>query len=123
MTNPRKPTLPKSDREAPSAQSLLVLVRDLCVASHTMTKEAASAHGATTLVKDIGDNLVEAVQALSELTDALVDSPHIHQAVVEAHEESRARTDLCDLSTIVSMDIDHSKLRYFLQVAVNRSES
>ncbi|KAH6886936.1 hypothetical protein B0T10DRAFT_76159 [Thelonectria olida] len=76
-----------------------------------MAQEAASAGRTKSLVNDIGVNLVEAVQALSQLTDALVESPRIHQAVLEAHEESRAKTDLCDLSTIVSMDIDHSKLR------------
>lgn len=65
-----------------------------------------------TLINDIGDYLVEAAEAWSQLINALLDSPQIHQAVIAAHEESKNKNDLSDLSTIVSMDVGLSRLRY-----------
>lgn len=70
-----------------------------------------------TLINDIGDYLVEAAEAWSQLINALLDSPQIHQAVIAAHEEARNKNDLSDLSTIVSMDVGLSKLRYVFFLA------
>ncbi|RMJ13000.1 hypothetical protein BHE90_004626 [Fusarium euwallaceae] len=98
--------------DAQSAESLLVLVKHLDIASGTMAaaKEPASTEQAKTLVNDIGEYLIQAAQAWAQLTDALVESRQIHQAVLDAHEQARAQNHLSDLSTVVSMDVDLSKL-------------
>ncbi|KAH7258428.1 hypothetical protein FSOLCH5_007382 [Fusarium solani] len=97
--------------DAQSAESLLVLVQHLDIASSTMAaKEPASTEQAKTLVNDIGEYLIQAAQAWAQLTDALVESRQIHQAVLDAHEQARAQNHLSDLSTVVSMDVDLSKL-------------
>lgn len=107
--------------DAQSAESLLVLVQHLDIASSTMAaKEPASTEQAKTLVNDIGEYLIQAAQAWAQLTDALVESRQIHQAVLDAHEQARAQNHLSDLSTVVSMDVDLSKLRY---VIVNDQDS
>lgn len=99
--------------DAQSAESLLVLVQHLDIASSTMAaKEPASTEQAKSLVNDIGEYLIQAAQAWAQLTDALVESRQIHQAVLDAHEQARAQNHLSDLSTVVSMDVDLSKLRY-----------
>ncbi|KAL2681057.1 hypothetical protein Neosp_008660 [[Neocosmospora] mangrovei] len=100
--------------DAQSAESLLVLVKHLDIASSTMAaKEPASTEQAKTLVNDIGEYLIQAAQAWAQLTDALVESRQIHQAVLDAHEQARAQNHLSDLSTVVSMDVDLSKLRLY----------
>ncbi|KAM0435900.1 hypothetical protein ACHAPT_002792 [Fusarium lateritium] len=102
----------ESEYDAQSAESLLVLVQHLDIASNTMAaaKEPASTEQAKTLVNDIGEYLIQAAQAWAQLTDALVESRQIHQAVLDAHEQARAQNRLSDLSTVVSMDVDLSKL-------------
>ncbi|KAM5345228.1 hypothetical protein ACJ41O_011090 [Fusarium nematophilum] len=99
---------PKYD--AHSAESLLVMVQNLDIASGTMAKDPSSTDQAKTLVNDIGEYLIQAAHAWAQLTDALVESRQIHQAVLEAHEDARSKNHLSDLSAVVSMDIDLSKL-------------
>lgn len=104
---------PEPEHDAQSAESLLVLVQHLDIASSAMAaKEPASAEQAKDLVNDIGEYLIQAAQAWAQLTDALVESRQIHQAVLDAHEQAMAQNHLSDLSTVVSMDVDLSKLRY-----------
>lgn len=44
------------------------------------------------------------------MTDALVESRQVQQAVVDAHEQAMVNNHLSDLSTVVSMDVDLTKL-------------
>ncbi|KAM0562366.1 hypothetical protein ACHAPJ_002056 [Fusarium lateritium] len=75
-----------------------------------MAKQTPSSDQAKTLVNDIGEYLMQAAQAWAQLTDALVESRQIKQAVVDAHEQAMTKNHLSDLSTVVSMDMDLSKL-------------
>ncbi|KAJ3540530.1 hypothetical protein NM208_g5024 [Fusarium decemcellulare] len=110
MTTPRNTALFQPEYDAKSAESLLVLVRHLEITSHNMAKETPSTDQAKTLVGDIGEYLIQAAQAWAQLTDALVESRQIQQAVLDAHEQARSRNHLSDLSTVVAMDVDLSKL-------------
>jgi hypothetical protein len=72
----------------------------------------------STIVTDIGDYLIQAAQAWAQMTDALVESRQVQQAVVDAHEQAMANNHLSDLSTVVSMDVDLTKLSYVSTVEV-----
>ncbi|KPM44428.1 hypothetical protein AK830_g2120 [Neonectria ditissima] len=109
MNSIKNSALSQPDNDAESAQSLLVLVQHLTI-SISMSKEAADADQTKTLVSDIGESLSQAALAWAQLTDALVESRQVHQAVVDAHENARARSHMSDLSAVVSMDVDLSKL-------------
>ncbi|KAK7432082.1 hypothetical protein QQZ08_001372 [Neonectria magnoliae] len=111
MNNTKKSTLVQPEHDPQSAQSLLLLVQNLEITSSKMPKGAASTNQARTVVTEIGENLSQAALAWARLTDALVDSRQIHQAMVDAHEHARAQSQLSDLSAIVSMDLDLSKLK------------
>ncbi|KAF4453355.1 hypothetical protein F53441_3951 [Fusarium austroafricanum] len=63
-----------------------------------------------TIVNDIGEYLIQAAQAWAQLTDALVESRQVQQAVVDAHEQAMVNNHLSDLSAVVSMDMDLTKL-------------
>ncbi|KAF4971870.1 hypothetical protein FZEAL_9727 [Fusarium zealandicum] len=110
MATPKSSLLAKPQHDAESPQSLLVLVQHLEIASLTMAKEAASTDPTKTLVNDIGEYLIQAAQAWAQLTDALVESRQIQHAVLEAHEDARSKNHLSDLSALVAMDVDLSKL-------------
>ncbi|KAF4339872.1 hypothetical protein FBEOM_6241 [Fusarium beomiforme] len=92
-------------------QQLLTLVQHLEVTSKTMAKQPPSDQK-NTIVTDIGDYLIQAAQAWAQLTDALVESRQVQQAVVDAHEQAMVNNHLSDLSTVVSMDMDLTKLSY-----------
>ncbi|KAF7559996.1 hypothetical protein G7046_g4154 [Stylonectria norvegica] len=63
-----------------------------------------------TLTFDMGEYLAQAAQVWSRLTDNLVQGSHVEAAVMDAHEQSRMRSHVSDLSTVVTMDVEHSKL-------------
>jgi hypothetical protein len=99
--------------DAQSTQQLLALVQHLQVTSRTMAKQTpASDQKNSTIVTDIGDYLIQAAQAWAQMTDALVESRQVQQAVVNAHEQAMVNNHLSDLSTVVSMDVDLTKLSY-----------
>ncbi|KAM0340898.1 hypothetical protein ACHAPU_010315 [Fusarium lateritium] len=75
-----------------------------------MAKQTTSPDQSNTIVSDIGEYLMQAAQAWAQLTDALVESRQVKQAVVDAHEQAISKNHLSDLSTVVSMDMDLSKL-------------
>ncbi|QPC79021.1 hypothetical protein HYE68_009773 [Fusarium pseudograminearum] len=62
------------------------------------------------IVSDIGEYLMQAAQNWAKMTDALVESRQVQQAVEDAHEQAMIINHLSDLSTVVSMDVDLSKL-------------
>ncbi|KAL6399257.1 hypothetical protein AUP68_17801 [Ilyonectria robusta] len=64
----------------------------------------------TTTVNDIGEFLVSAADVWVQLTKELVQSPEMHQAILDAHEDSKSETRLADLSGILLMDIDLARL-------------
>jgi hypothetical protein len=64
------------------------------------------------IVSDIGEYLMQAAQTWAQMTDALVESRQVQQAVEDAHEQAMSNNHLSDLSAVVSMDMDLSKLRY-----------
>lgn len=66
----------------------------------------------TTTVNDIGEFLVSAADVWVRLTKELVQCPEMHQAILDAHEDSKSETRLADLSGILSMDIDLARLWY-----------
>ncbi|KAF4965463.1 hypothetical protein FSARC_6765 [Fusarium sarcochroum] len=110
MTTPNRSAVIRPEYDAQSTQNLLALVQHLEVASSTMAKQTPSSDQAKTLVNDIGEYLMQAAQAWAQLTDALVESRQIQQAVVDAHEQAMTKNHLSDLSTVVAMDMDLSKL-------------
>jgi hypothetical protein len=99
-------------------QQLLTLLQHLQVASQAMAKQESPASSSPSpeqsqnLVSDIGEYLMQAAQTWAQMTDALVESRQVQQAVVDAHEQALNNNHLSDLSTVVSMDMDLSKLRY-----------
>jgi hypothetical protein len=111
MTTPNRASVVRPQYDAQSTQHLLALVQHLEVTSNTMAKQTPSPEQSKTLVSDIGEYLTQAAQAWAQLTDALVESRQVKQAVVDAHEQAMSNNHLSDLSTVVSMDMDLSKLR------------
>ncbi|KAG5665303.1 hypothetical protein KAF25_009428 [Fusarium avenaceum] len=110
MTTPDRASVVRPEHDAQSTQHLLSLVQHLEVTSSTMAKQTPSPDQSKTLVSDIGEYLIQAAQAWAQLTDALVESRQVKQAVVDAHEQAMSNNHLSDLSTVVSMDMDLSKL-------------
>lgn len=64
------------------------------------------------IITRVGEYLVRAAESWSRLTDDLVQAPHMNGVITDAHEKARARSHLCDLSSVVQADIEISKLRY-----------
>ena len=98
-------------------QQLLTLLQHLQVTSQAMAKQQSPASSPSpeqsqNLVSDIGEYLMQAAQTWAQMTDALVESRQVQQAVVDAHEQALNNNHLSDLSTVVSMDMDLSKLWY-----------
>ncbi|EXA38468.1 hypothetical protein FOVG_10398 [Fusarium oxysporum f. sp. pisi HDV247] len=111
MNTPNRAAVVHPQYDAQSTQQLLALVQHLQVTSRTMAKQTpASDQKDSTIVTDIGDYLIQAAQAWAQMTDALVESRQVQQAVVDAHEQAMVKNHLSDLSTVVSMDVDLTKL-------------
>ncbi|ENH70550.1 hypothetical protein FOC1_g10012480 [Fusarium oxysporum f. sp. cubense race 1] len=111
MNTPNRAAVVHPQYDAQSTQQLLALVQHLQVTSRTMAKQTpASGQKDSTIVTDIGDYLIQAAQAWAQMTDALVESRQVQQAVVDAHEQAMVNNHLSDLSTVVSMDVDLTKL-------------
>lgn len=71
----------------------------------------------TTTVNDIGELLVSGAEVWVQLTEELIQSPEMHQAILDAHEDSKSETRLADLSGILLMDINVARLWYDFHVA------
>lgn len=86
------------------------------VTATTMAKQTSSSTTSSeqtqNIVSDIGEYLMQAAQNWAKMTDALVESRQVQQAVEDAHEQAMIINHLSDLSTVVSMDVDLSKLWY-----------
>ncbi|UZP41568.1 hypothetical protein NXS19_009384 [Fusarium pseudograminearum] len=84
------------------------------VTATTMAKQNSSSTTSSeqtqNIVSDIGEYLMQAAQNWAKMTDALVESRQVQQAVEDAHEQAMIINHLSDLSTVVSMDVDLSKL-------------
>ncbi|CAF3462961.1 unnamed protein product [Fusarium graminearum] len=84
------------------------------VTATTMAKQTSSSTTSSeqtqNIVSDIGEYLMQAAQNWAKMTDALVESRQVQQAVEDAHEQAMIINHLSDLSTVVSMDVDLSKL-------------
>lgn len=63
------------------------------------------------LITHVGEYLVQAAQTWSRLTDDLIQAQHINRVVTDTHERSRSHNHLCDLSSVVQIDIELSKLK------------
>jgi hypothetical protein len=109
----------RTQYDTQSAQQLLTLLQHLQVTSQTMAKQESPASSSASspspeqsqnLVSDIGEYLMQAAQTWAQMTDALVESRQVQQAVVDAHEQALNNNHLSDLSTVVTMDMDLSKL-------------
>ncbi|KAF5017526.1 hypothetical protein F66182_10527 [Fusarium sp. NRRL 66182] len=111
MTTPNQSAVVRPEYDVQSTQNLLALAQHLKITSDTMAKQTPSPDQSKNIVNDIGEYLTQAAQAWAQLTDALVESRQIQQAVVDAHEQAMTNNHLSDLSTVVSMDMDLSKLR------------
>lgn len=111
MNTPNRAAVVHPQYDAQSTQQLLALVQHLQVTSRTMARQTpASDQKNSTIVTDIGDYLIQAAQAWAQMTDALVESRQVQQAVADAHEQAMVNNHLSDLSTVVSMDVDLTKL-------------
>jgi hypothetical protein len=78
-----------------------------------MAKQNSSSSEQTqNIVSDIGEYLMQAAQTWAQMTDSLVESRQVQQAVEDAHEHAMSANHLSDLSAVVSMDMDLSKLWY-----------
>ncbi|RGP68226.1 hypothetical protein FSPOR_5479 [Fusarium sporotrichioides] len=76
-----------------------------------MAKQNSSSSEQTqNIVSDIGEYLMQAAQTWAQMTDSLVESRQVQQAVEDAHEHAMSANHLSDLSAVVSMDMDLSKL-------------
>ncbi|RGP60232.1 hypothetical protein FLONG3_10949 [Fusarium longipes] len=78
----------------------------------TPSSSPTSAEETRNIVSDIGEYLMQAAQKWAQMTDALVESRQVQQAVEDAHEQAMANNHLSDLSAVVSMDMDLTKLRH-----------
>lgn len=76
----------------------------------TMTPEGNAPRQEPRLLNDIGEYLILSAKVWADLSMELVHNRPIETAVVQAHEISRMRTRMSDLSTVVTMDEEHKKL-------------
>ncbi|KAL4724693.1 hypothetical protein ACLX1H_008136 [Fusarium chlamydosporum] len=60
---------------------------------------SASSQETQNIVSDIGEYLTQAAQTWAQMTDALVESRQVQDAVVDAHEQALSNNHLSDLST------------------------
>lgn len=79
-------------------------------ALNNMPTGAASSMDPNPLTTGLGEYLLLVSQFWADLTKSILESPAIHQAAVEVHEESRRRSRLTDLSSVVNMDLEITKL-------------
>ncbi|VUC38062.1 unnamed protein product [Clonostachys rosea] len=70
----------------------------------------ASSMDPNPLTTGLGEYLLLVSQFWAELTKSILESPAIHQAAVEVHEESKRRSRLTDLSSVVNLDLEIMKL-------------
>lgn len=63
------------------------------------------------LVCDLGEYLVNAARAWSDLTNKLVESVQIEKLALEAHEHAKLQSHLADMSAIVLIDVEAARLR------------
>ncbi|KAL3593590.1 hypothetical protein FPOAC2_07890 [Fusarium poae] len=84
------------------------------VTSTAMAKQNSSSSTSSeqtqNIVNNIGEYLMQAAKTWAQMTDALVESREVQQAVEDAHEQALSVNHLSDLSTVVAMDMDLSKL-------------
>lgn len=115
MTTPNRTPVIRPQYDAQSTQHLVLLLQNLEFFSKAMAKQnssSASSQETQNIVSDIGEYLTQAAQTWAQMTDALVESRQVQDAVVDAHEQALSNNHLSDLSTVVSMDMDLSKLWY-----------
>lgn len=75
-----------------------------------MTADAATGPGEP-ITTGMGEYLVLTSRAWCHILDGLVESPRFRDAACAALEESRRRSHCADLSAVVSIDMEMSKLR------------
>ncbi|CAG9983897.1 unnamed protein product [Clonostachys byssicola] len=75
-----------------------------------MATGAPSMDDPNPLTTGLGEYLLLVSQFWADLTKSILESPAIHQAAVEVHEESKRRSHLTDLSSVVNMDLEITKL-------------
>ncbi|KAH7140855.1 hypothetical protein EDB81DRAFT_799007 [Dactylonectria macrodidyma] len=101
----------------PSSDRLELLVREHL---DTVFKNATKAMRANktpttqnaTMADYLGEYLVSAAQVWFQLTDEMLNSPEMEQVVLKVHENSKSETRLADLSAIVSLDVNITKLSH-----------
>jgi len=76
-----------------------------------MTADAATRPGEP-ITTGMGEYLVLTSRAWCHILDGLVESPRFRDAACAALEESRRRSHCADLSAVVSIDMEMSKLRW-----------
>lgn len=64
-----------------------------------------------TIMSETGEYLVRVASTYARLTTNLVSGAHLEGAVYEAHEQSRLSTRFTDMSILVAMDLEQSRLR------------
>ncbi|KAG8668591.1 hypothetical protein FPOAC1_007974 [Fusarium poae] len=74
------------------------------------SSSSTSSEQTQNIVNNIGEYLMQAAKTWAQMTDALVESREVQQAVEDAHEQALSVNHLSDLSTVVAMDMDLSKL-------------
>lgn len=101
-------------------------VRDLnakrLATTSTAAASAATATTATTvpsvvphpgdLLSEMGDYLSWTAMLWAYLTENLLKSSGLEQAMVRAHERSRAQSAMSDLSEVARIDVEIARLRY-----------
>lgn len=115
MPTPSETTEDGSVSGQPDIHDLEAMVQShIEMISRNMIKQVAtdiSPGESRTLTSGLGEYLVLSCQAWSRLTDSFLESAHIHRAVLDALEESKRRSHCADLSVVVSMDVEISKVR------------
>lgn len=109
----------QSGIRTPPASSLDELIRHQLEAAAREVAVAAASDDAQrrdreskTLVTDMGEYLTQAARVWSRLTENLVQGAHMDAAAIDAHERSLKQSRVADLSAVVTMDIERSKLWY-----------
>lgn len=74
-------------------------------------------------IQHLGDYLVRLAQIWAQLTEDLVSCPQISQEITSVHQRAEVISHLADLSSVVSMDIEISKLRYAVPQNITCIES
>ncbi|KAH6894286.1 hypothetical protein B0T10DRAFT_558432 [Thelonectria olida] len=112
------PAIKSEPPEGPATPATLAPVSPEDLEKNELSPGPATNHAparrqtkSNTIMTETGDYLVQVASTYARLTTNLVSGAHVEMAVMEQHEQSRLTTSFTDMSVLVAMDIEQTRLR------------